>query len=329
MTTRRQALVALGVSALAAPFGSFAQLQNKIWRIGFLSVRDLPTYLDADAYGGFLRGMRELGYVEGKNLVIEWRSPEGKAERLPDLAAELVRLKVDVLITSGTPASLAAQRATTTIPVVMVSVGDPVRSGLVKSLARPGGNITGTSNLAEATTTKAFDLLLDIAPRLSRVAVLVNPSNPAPESLKNLEAVAQKRRVEILRAQAQTPQEIDYAFSFIRQQNAGALIVTRDAFLNQQVRQIAALASQARLPTVAGLREYAEAGGLMSYGANPTEGVQRAAVYVDKIFKGAKPSDLPVEQPTKLELVINRKTAKALGLTIPQSLLISADRVIE
>ncbi len=274
--------------------------------------------------------MRELGYVEGKNLVIEWRFADNKPDRLSDLAAELVRLNVDVLVTTSTPATRSAQKATTTIPIVMVNVGDPVGMGLVKSLARPGGNITGLSNFASDTGPKRLELLLEMVPKLARVAALVNPANPAnTKGLESLQTAAQKRRVELLPAEARTPQEIDSAFSLIRKQNAGALLVSTDPLFTQQTSQIAELAAKNRLPSVYASPAYAEAGGLIGYGANPTDHFRRAATYVDKILKGAKPADLPVEQPTKLELVINRKTAKALGLTIPQSLLTSADKVID
>ena len=327
---RRRLLIALGAGALAAPLSSFAQPQGKIWRVGFLSARSRPDSLDSTDYGAFVRGMRELGYVEGKNLVIEWRFADGKLERLPGLAAELVQLKVDVIVAAATPATSAAQKATTTIPIVFGSAGDPVGAGLVKSLARPGGNITGLSNLNVDIGPKRLEMLLAIVPKLSRVAVLVHPDNPNHTTLlQNIQAAGQTRGVTILRAEARTPQEIDNAFSLIRQQNAGALLVSLDPLFQQQKSQIAELTAKHRLPSMTADRIYAEAGCLMSYGSSIADLFRRAATYVDKIFKGAKPADLPVEQPTKFELIINRKTAKALGLTIPQSLLIMADKVIE
>jgi putative ABC transport system substrate-binding protein len=274
--------------------------------------------------------MRDLGYVEGKNLVIERRSAETKNERLPSLASELVALKVDVIVAWAPPAISAAQKATTTIPIVMGSVADPVSNGFIKSLAQPAGNITGLSYMAVDVSPKQLEMLLDMVPKLSRVALLVNPSNPANiKSLEIVQAAGQKLGVKILRADARTPQEIDNAFSWIRQQNAGALMMWTEPFFLQQKGQIAELTAKHRLPAMGGDRIYSEAGVLMSYGPNIADHYRRAATYVDKIFKGAKPSDLPVEQPTKFELVINSKTAKALGLTIPQSLLISADKVIE
>jgi len=330
VNTRRKLLVLLGASAVAAPLASFAQQQNKIWRVGFLAGRHVD-FLDSDYnYGPFRQGMRELGYVEGKNLVIEWRSAEGNNERLPGLATELVNLKVDVIVTAGTPATSAAQKATTTISIVMGSVADPVGNGFVKSLARPAGNITGLANMSGDVSPKQLEMLLSMVPKLSRVALLVNPTNAANlKSLEIVQAAGQKRGVEILRADARTPQEIDNAFSWIRRQNAGALMMWTEPLFLQQKSQIAELTAKHRLPAMGGDRIYSEAGVLMSYGPNIADQYRRAATYVDKIFKGAKPADLPVEQPTKFELVINGKTAKALGLKIPQALLISADKVIE
>jgi putative ABC transport system substrate-binding protein len=330
MNNRRKLFIALGANVIAAPFASFAQQQGKIWRVGFLAQRHV-NFIDSDNYyGPFRQGMQNLGYVEGKNLIIEWRSAEGKNERLPSLAAELVNFKVDVIVTVGAPAISAAQKATATIPIVMGGTSDPVGFGFVSSLARPAGNITGLSNMAADVRLKQLEMLLAIVPKVSRVAVLVNPSNTA--SIKNLEkvqAAAEKRGVKILRADAGTPQEIENAFTWMREQNAAALIVVLDQFLLQQKNQIAELTAKHRLPAVTSDRAYSESGVLMSYGTNLADQYRRAATYVDKIFKGAKPGDLPVEQPTKFELVINSKTAKSLGLTIPQSLLISADKVIE
>jgi len=329
---RRKLVVALGAGALAASFTSFAQQKGKIWRVGFLSPRHVD-FVDSDVfYGPFRQGMRELGYVEGRNLVIEWRSADAKYERLPDLATELVNLKVDVIVVASTVAARAAQKATTTIPIVMGAAGDPVASGLVKSLARPGGNLTGVTNMNIDVAPKQFEMLLSMVPKLSHVAILVNSTNPANvRTSERVQAEAQKRGVRTLRAEVRTPQEIDHAFTLMRQQNAGALMVLGQAepFFQQQKSQIAELTAKHRLPSIAGDQMFAEAGLLLSYGASLADHIRRAATYVDKIFKGASPADLPIEQPTKFHLVINSKTAKALGLTIPQSLLISADRVIE
>jgi len=329
MNNRRKVVVAFGASVLAAPF-AIAQQQGKVWRVGFLSQRHVD-FVDSDYYyGPFRQGLRELGYVEGKNLVIEWRSAEGNNERLAGLAAELVNLKVDVIVTAGTPAISAAQKATTAIPIVMGNIGDPVGSGFVKSLARPASNITGLSSMAGDVYLKQIEMLLSMVPRLSRVAVLVNPSNMSNvKTSERVQTEGQKRGVKVLRGEAKTPQEIHNAFSMMRTQNADALIVFNDGLFQQQKAQIAELTAKHRLPAVAQDRIYADAGVLMSYGPSLAEQSLRAATYVEKIFKGAKPADLPVEQPTKFELVINGKTAKTLGLAIPQSLLVSADKVIE
>ena len=275
--------------------------------------------------------MRELGYIEGKNLVTEWRSSEGKYERLPELAAELARMKLDVLATVGTSASFAAQKATITIPIVMMGVGDPVGTGLVKNLARPGGNSTGVSLMSTELGPALLQKLHDMVPKVTRVAVYVNPTN-LPFSvlfLKNVQVAAQRLGVKILPIEASTPQEIANGFAAMTRQNPGALIVPLEAFFIQQYKQIVDLATKQRLPSIGGSGEYVDAGGLMSYGQNLRENLRSAAAYVDKIFKGAKPGDIPVQQPTTFELIINRKTAKALGLTIPQSLLISATKIIE
>ena len=323
-------LVVLGAGCVGAPLSAFAQQQGKLWRVGFLSARKRPDSLDADYYGAFPAAMRDLGYVEGKSLAIEWRFAGGLYEQLPRMAAELVRLKVDVIMALGPPAIIAAQQATTTIPIVMVTSADPVEAGFVKSLARPGGNITGLSNLAVDLSSKHLEMLLAMVPGLSRVAILVNPGNSAHGTIvSNVEASAQKAGIKVVPATAQSPQEIESAFSMMARDNAGAVIVALDPFFIQQGRQIAGQAAKHRLPSIFANREYAEGGGLMSYGQNQVEIYRRAATYVDKIFKGAKPADLPVEQPAILELVVNSKTAKAFGITIPTSMLVRADKVIE
>ena len=326
---RRTLLVSLAAGALA-PLASIAQAPGKIWRIGFLSQRHVD-FVDADYYyGPFTQGLRELGYVAGKNLVIEWRSAEGKPERLPDLAAELVGLKVDVLVTATTTASLAAQKATVTIPIVMANMGDPVGNDLVKSLAHPGGNSTGVSNMYVELGPKLLELLRETVPKVSRVAALVNPSNGTSNLwLKNVQSAAQKIGLKLLPIEAGTPQEITNGFAAMTRQNAGALIVARDTFLQQQKDQIAGLAAKHRLPSIGGYYEYVEAGGLMSYGNNVRETYRRAATYVDKIIKGAKAGELPVEQPMRFDMAVNMKTAKALGIKVPQSILIQATKVIE
>ena len=329
MITRRNLVIAFGASALA-PFASFAQQQGKVWRVGFLAYRHLD-FADSDYnYGPFRQGLRELGYVEGTNLAIEWRSAEGKSENLPALVAEMVRLKLDVLATAGTAASIAAQKATTEIPIVMVNVGDPVGSGLVKSLARPGGNSTGVSNLGSDLGPKLLEMLRGMVPKVARVAVLVDPANRANLLLmQNVQAAAQKVGVKLQAVEASTPEGIAAGFAEMARQRAGALIVPTAAIFNQQKSQIAELATKWRLPSISVFGEYAEAGGLVSYGPNLREIIRRSTVYVDKIIKGANPGDLPVEQPTTFELVINLKTAKALHIKIPNSTLLQATKVIE
>jgi len=274
--------------------------------------------------------MSELGYVEGRNLVIEWRFADGEYERLPGMAAELVQLKVDAIMALGPPGVVAAQRATSTVPIVMVVSVDPVGAGFVRSLAQPGGNITGISNLAGDLSAKHLEMLLAIVPKLSRVALLVNPANAAHATVRtNVQEAAQRAGITLLVAEARTSLQIESAFVKMTRENAGAVIVALDPFLIQQVPQIAEQAGRLRLPSIFALREGAEAGGLLSYGQNQVDIYRRAAGYVDRILKGAKPSDLPVEQPTTLELFVNGRTAKKLGLTIPRSLLIAADKVIE
>ncbi len=330
MNARRKLLIALGAGALTAPLAAFAQQQNKIWRVGFLSARNRPVSLDADEYGGFPRGMRELGYVEGRNLTIEWRFAENKHDRLPELTAELVQLKVGVIVAGGAIAIRAAQKTTATIPIVMVNAGNPVGDGFIKSLAHPGGNMTGLTHISAELGPKQLQMLHSMVPKLSRVAVLWNPANAGSTTIvANIQAAAQKLGVKILPVGAGTAPEIEKAFSVMAQEKSGGVFVVREALFNQQTRQIAELAAKNRLPSISGISDYAEVGGLMSYGPNTADQFRRAATYVDKILKGAKPADLPVEQPTRFELIINGKTAKALGLKIPQSLLISADKVIE
>jgi putative ABC transport system substrate-binding protein len=326
--SRRKLLVALGAGALAfaAPAGSLGQPQGKVWRVGFLSPTTASlTSRDTDA---FLQGMRALGYVEGKNLVVEWRFADGKLERLPGLAAELVQLKVDVIVAAVSGAIRAAQQATTAIPIVMVIASDPVGTGYVKSLAQPGGNITGLSNMAGDIGAKLLDLLRSVVPKLSIVAVLTPIRSYSPR-LESVRAAAQKAGVKTLVAEASTPQEIENAFSTLAREKADAVIVTTPLILDQQDRQITELALKYRMPSMFGSREGVEAGGLMSYGQDDADFYLRAATYVNKILKGAKPADLPVEQPVSFELVVNLKTAKALGLAIPKAMLLRADQVIQ
>jgi putative ABC transport system substrate-binding protein len=326
---RRDSVIAIVVlGATAGSIASFAQPQGKVWRVGLLGLSPVsPNSRNADA---FLRGMRELGYVEGKNLIVEKRFADGKAERLQGLAAELVQLKVDVIVAEASPAIVAAQKATTTIPIVMATTGDPVGSGFVKSLARPGGNITGLSNMGGDLGPKLLDLLLSVVPKASRLAVLVSPTSTTYRAIvEGVQGAAQKAGVKTLVIEASSPQEIEKAFSTMARENADAVLVGAAPFFTLQRQQIADLALKYRKPSVFGNPSIVEAGGLMSYGTKFTDNYLRAATYVDKIFKGAKPSDLPVEQSTTLELVLNLKTAKALNLTIPQAILLRADEVIQ
>ena len=325
---RRRTLVSLLWLGIA-PFSSFAQQQTKVWRVGFLASSARPASANS-AFERFRQGMRELDYIEGKNLVIEARFAEGSYERLPGLAAELVKLKVDVIIADASPAIRAAQKATSTIPIVMGSTGDPVGSGFVESLAHPGGNITGLALMSNDASPKLLNLLREAVPNLSRVAVLLSPASSTYHAiLDNVRVAATSTGIELVPVQAQTPLEIESGFSVMVRAKAEALLVGITPFFVQQEGQIAELAGKIRLPSISGYRTYAEAGGLMSYGQNIRANFQRAATYVDKILKGAKASDLPVEQPTTFEFVLNLKTAKALGLTLPQSLILRADEVIQ
>jgi len=274
--------------------------------------------------------MRELGYVEGKNLEIEWRFADGDYGRLPALAQELVQARIDVLVVDSTPGVKVAHAATTTIPIVMISVGDPVASGFVASLSRPGGNITGLSNVVAEVSAKYVELLREALPGLTRIAVLTNPDNSThPRIAAQVQAAAKSMGMSATRILARTPADIEAGFAMLRKDGAGALIVLGDPFYGQQASQLGTLALQNRVPTLMTNRALAQAGGLMSYGQDLVEHYRRAATYVDKILKGAKASDLPVEQSTKIELVINLKTAKSLGLAIPAPLLLRADDVIK
>jgi putative ABC transport system substrate-binding protein len=276
------------------------------------------------------QGLRELGYVEGQSIVIEPRWAEGKFDRYPALAADLVRLKVHVVVAVGGNATQAAQQATRTIPIVMSVVIDPLGSGLVSSLARPGGNVTGLSLMAPDVVGKQLELLKEVVSKVSQVAVLWNPNNPgsAPQ-LHEAKIAARGLAVRLRIFDARDPQEIASAFAAMTKERVGGLVILNDAILLNQRKQIAELAAKSRLPSVSGMREYAEAGGLIAYSPDFLDLERRAATFVDKILKGAKPADLPVEQPTRFDLLINLKTAEALGFTVPASLLRRADQVIE
>ena len=324
---RRVLLGALAGALLAAPGAAWAQ-SGKVVRIGFLSPASASDPRMLGLLDAFRRGLVELGYVEGRAFRIESRWAEGRYERLPRLAAELVALRVDVILTVAVPAIRAAMEATRTIPIVMASVVDPVATGLVVSLARPGGNITGLSNMAPDVTGKLLEILKQVVPNASRVAVLWNPGNPgnAPQ-LRAAEAAGQALGIRLQALEARTPDDLDPAFAAMARQRADALLVFADVMLNEQRVRIAGLAAAGHLPAVYG--QEGAAGGLITYSANTPDLFRRSATYVDRILKGAKPGDLPVEQATRFDLVIDLKAARALGLTIPQSLLLRADQVIE
>jgi ABC-type uncharacterized transport system substrate-binding protein len=307
-----------------------AQPPAKVPRVGYLSATSRADVRSQRSLEAFRQGLRDLGYVESQSIMIEYRWADGKYERLPDLAAELVRLPVDVIVTGIVPAILAAKNATSTIPIVMTVVVDPVATGLVASIARPGRNITGSSIMAPELVAKQLELLREVVPQVSRVAILWNPANPgnAPQ-LRQAEVAARALGLRIQPLEVRDPTAIDRTFMLMTRERAGALLVLVDSMLIGQRERIADLAAKSRLPAVYGWGEHAEAGGLMSYGANRFDSYRRAAVYVDKILKGAKPGDLPIQQATQFELIINLKTAKALGLTIPSSLMVRADQVIE
>ena len=329
MITRRKVLLAIGAGAIVAPLVSFAQKSSaKISRIGFLGSASAAG--DATGVEALQAGLRELGYVEGKNIVIVFRWAEANNDRFPELAAELVRLKVDLIVASGAPSARAAMQATTTIPIVMTSAGDPLRSGLVTSLARPGGNVTGSTQLGAELAGKRLELLKDTLPNVSRVAFLWNPANESHiPYLKEIQAAARALSLTLLSVEVRSMREFESAFAGMMRERPDALIVTGDGLHRLHLAWIVEFAAKRRLPAMYQLTEYVEAGGLMSYGTNRPALFRHAALYVDKILKGARPGDLPVEQPTTFELVINLKTAKALGLKIPQSILSRADRVIE
>jgi putative ABC transport system substrate-binding protein len=329
MMDRRAFISGITLAVLAAPLAAGAQQPAKGFRIGILSYLPPTNPLGSRFRDVLLEGLRDLGYVEGQNIVIEWRSWEGSQERLRALADELARLKVDVIIVGPTPAAEEMKRASSTIPIVAVH-GDPVGSGLVASLARPGGNVTGLSLLNPDLIGKQLQMLTEALPRLSRVAVLSNPTTSTHRIyLRHAEAAARSLKVRLLVLEARAPGEFAGAFSAATKERADAVIVLGDSTFSTERTRLAELAAMNRLPSIAPQRELAEAGYLMAYGVNTFDVYRRTAAYVDKILRGAKPGDLPIEQATKFELVINLKTAKALGLTIPPALLQRADQVIE
>jgi putative ABC transport system substrate-binding protein len=325
---RRTFISGITVGLLAAPLaGEAQQAAGKVWTIGFLGA---PLSVVGSLFQAFEQRLRDLGYVKGRNIEIEYRSDEGTAETIPALAAELVRLRVDVIVASLTERALVAKKATTTIPIVVVNAGDPVASGLVASLARPGGNVTGLSRNNAEHTGKNLELLMAVVPSVSRVAVLSNPTNPLVQTMiRGTTNAADKLHLRLTILEARARAELDGAFAAMLREHAGAVLVLGDGMFWGARGRIAELALARRLPSMFMNSEHVEVGGLLSYGANSVEPYRRAAGYVDKILKGARPADLPIEDPTKLDLTINLKTAKALGLKIPQSLLLRADQVIE
>jgi putative ABC transport system substrate-binding protein len=324
---RRAFLGVLAGSVLAAPLAD-AQQAGKVHRIGMLETRS--TALNAANLDAFRGGLQELGYREGQNIEIVYRSSDGRDERFPHLASELVRLNVDLILTRGTPAALAAKNASGTIPIVMAASGAPVESGLVASLARPGGNITGLSSGIGESYPKRVELLGELFPRLKRMAVILNMGNPSiPRWWPVIQESARSLGIEAQLLDLRSPESLPRLFDAAAKQRAEALIVGLDGITQANLRPIADLATKHRLPSIYPAKAYAHVGGLLAYGSSDAHLYHRAAVYVDKILKGAKPADLPIEQPTKWEFVVNLKTAKALGLTIPPSLLQRADQVIE
>jgi ABC-type uncharacterized transport system substrate-binding protein len=319
--------LALGAMVFALCASAEAQQPKKVWRIGFLSSGSVSGY--ASRVNSMREGLRDLGYVEGKDIVIEYRWAEEKYDRLPNLAAELVGLKVDLIITHGTPGSRAAKQATTTIPIVMAAIGDALEGGLVASLARPGGNITGSSFFMPELTAKRVELVKEAIPSVSRVAVLVNPDNRVNQPvLKEMQSTARSLGLELQQVEVRAADDFAGAFSAMVKKQVGALAVPEDAMLNSQAERIVDLATKNRLPTI-GSTLYVRTGALMGYGPDVLHLWRRTGVFVDKILKGAKPADLPVEQPMKFEFAINLKTAKQIGVTIQPNVLGRADRVIK
>jgi putative ABC transport system substrate-binding protein len=327
---RRAFIGTLAGGLLAAPLAAGAQQASKVYRIGFLSAA--TSSVSSPVLDAFRQGLRARGWVEGQNMVVDYRLTEGRSDRLPDLAAELVQLKVDIIVAEATQGVAAAKNATTTIPIVMISgSADPVGLGFIASLARPGGNVTGLSySVGPEIVGKELELLKEIVPKVRRVAILSNPASPVqPLFIREVNGAARSLAVQLQLLEVRGPNEFAGAFAAMAKERVGALLVVADAVFVFHRTRLVDLAARSRLPAAYGTRPTVEAGGLMSYGPSVRDLFRRSATFVDNILKGAKPGELPVEQPTKFELVINTKTAKALGLTIPPSLLQRADQVIE
>ena len=334
MIARREFIAALGAGAFAASFGALAQAKppaGKMWHIGFFYGGSRESAMSTGRYAAFLRGMRELGYVEGKNLLVEARFvTEFGPEPLSELAQELLRTNPDVIVSSGGAYTQALKVATSTVPIVFVVSVDPIGEGLAASLAHPGRNLTGLAGFLEQVFPKHVEMLKLAVPRLSRIGVLANSRNAThPGLLKDIEAVGRKNEIQVVRTTVDSLPEIERAVAAIAKEHCQAFLILGDTFFVQYFPRIATLASRYRLASIYSGREYPEAGGLMSYGPNFSENYHRAPTYVDKILRGAKPGDLPVEQPIKFELVVNRKAAHAIGIPLSQELLFRADKVIE
>lgn len=330
MITRRRLVLDLALGSLLLSLSAAAQSQTKVRRIGVLSGGTRPASFETSAYGSFLQGMRALGYVEGRDFVVEWRFAEGKYDRFADFAAELVRMNVDVIVAFNTRGAVEAQHATRAIPIVFASISDPLGSNLVTNLAHPEANITGATTGLDDMVPKHLDLLQRTVRPLSRLAVLINPDNPLyARVLKILQPMAENIGIKLLPRTARNLEELEASFAAMKADRAQAVLVFDDSVFINQRRQLAELARRLQLPSIAGNREYADAGLLFSYGELIADQFRRGASYVDRIFRGAKPGDLPVEQPTRYYFIINRGTANALGLSIPPDLLARADEVIE
>lgn len=330
MNKRRRLITALGAGALAAPFCSLAQQAGRVWRVGVLSALS-PAAVDSSPFSIFRASLGDLGYVEGKNTTFAYRWADGNRERLSVFAEELAALKVDVILSGpGTPTAIAAMKATTTIPIVFIGAGDAVGAGIVKSLARPGGNITGLVNQSEDAAGKQAEIFKEAIPQLSRVGVLRRPSNPSYKNLlQRYDRVVRATGIQVVIVDADSSLELVAAFESTKKERLQGLIVQADDLFIREAARIVQLAATYRLPAMYRLSEHAAGGGLMAYGPSIPDMYRRAGYLVDKILKGANPAELPVEQPTKFELVINMKTAKTLGIKIPNSVLLRADKIIE
>jgi putative ABC transport system substrate-binding protein len=330
MNYRRKLILAIGVGALSQPLRALAQQQGKVWRIGYLDLGTRQSLVESGRYAALIQGLRDQGYNEGGNFVLEARYADGHSDRLDGLAAELAREKVDLIVSSGTPASHAAKRATSTIPIVVTTANDPVGDGFAASLARPGGNMTGLSGGAADAVQKLAELMIVAVPKSKRIAVFMNPANEShPSMLSNLQITVRKTGRQALPVSVGAPEEIERGFSTMGRERVEGVIILGDSFLFSQRAQIAGLALKHRLPSIYTVAGYAEAGGLMSYGQDTNDNFRRAGIFVNKILKGARPGDIPFEEPTRYYFVINRKTANALGVILTSELLARADKVIE